>query len=146
MIALILLAVVVLLIVAVIGLASWGATTAATGLTLALTNAVMQTTIALLACALVAGLPVIVFAAFRLDAWRAEQDAERKRTSRVIAITRRAQDADPMLGAGSPTVFLPAPRDETETTTRAYPILTRRARRASPRTRQAAGIARRWFR
>jgi hypothetical protein len=64
--ALVLSLIILLLIAAVCVLGLWGTTNAATALTLATTNAVEQTTIAALTCALLAGLPLVLFGAFKL--------------------------------------------------------------------------------
>jgi hypothetical protein len=66
MVALVLSLIILLLIAAVCVLGLWGTTNAATALTLATTNAVEQTTIAALTCALLAGLPLVLFGAFKL--------------------------------------------------------------------------------
>jgi len=66
MVALVLSLIILLLIAAVCVLGLWGTTNAATALTLATTNAVEQTTIAVLTCALLAMLPIVLFGAFKL--------------------------------------------------------------------------------
>lgn len=58
---------------ALLALATWGATTAATALTLALTNAAAMATVLVMACALTATLPLMAFGAFRIGQWRATQ-------------------------------------------------------------------------
>lgn len=152
--------VVILLILAVIVLAVWGATaaagnaaTSATALTLATTNAALQTIVVLLACALVAALPLMLFAFWRLGAWRAERDTARatsRHAPRVIAIAERSPVGDPTFGVGAaqPTLLLPAPRDASQSPMIVCDprVVMPRARRASRRTRHAAQIAQRWFR
>jgi hypothetical protein len=86
MVALVLSLIILLLIAVVCVLGLWGTTNAATALTLATTNAVEQTTIAVLTCALLAGLPLVLFGAFKLGEVLEEHkhaqadDDERRRT------------------------------------------------------------------
>jgi len=145
--ALVLSLIILLLIAAVCVLGLWGTTNAATALTLATTNAVEQTTIAALTCALLAGLPLVLFGAFKLG----EVLGEHKH----IAHDTTHLTAPPMeqLARGDVVKALPSPelpalplsvQAGSGVSVIRAPHAPRRAR-SSSRAR-AMRIAQRWFR
>ena len=139
--ALVLSLIILLLIAAVCVLGLWGTTNAATALTLATTNAVEQTTIAALTCALLAVLPLVLFGAFKLG----EVLGEHKH----IAHDTTHLTAPPMeqLARGDVVKALPSPELPalpSDVSVIRAPHAPRRAR-SSSRAR-AMRIAQRWFR
>jgi len=139
MVALVLSLIILLLIAAVCVLGLWGTTNAATALTLATTNAVEQTTIAALTCALLAMLPIVLFGAFKLG----EVLGEHKH----IAHDTTHLTAPPMeqLARGDVVKALPSP----ELPALPSDVSVIRAPHAPRRARarvQAMRIAQRWFR
>ena len=140
--------IILLLIAAVCVLGLWGTTNAATALTLATTNAVEQTTIAALTCALFAGLPLVVFGAFKLG----EVLGERKRAQADDAMRVSAPPME-QLARGDVAKALPSPelpalplsvQAGSGVSVIRAPHAPRRAR-SSSRAR-AMRIAQRWFR
>ena len=108
----------------------WGAMTATTALTLAMTNAVQQTMMTILACTLLAMMPLLLLGAFKLGEGRRTEDERRRTASRdegrmhPSLVTRSGHSSDV-----STIRIAPAPR---------------RAR-SSSRAR-AMRITQRWFR
>ena len=140
--ALVLSLIILLLAVCVLGL--WGTTNAATALTLATTNAVEQTTIAVLTCALLAGLPLVLFGAFKLG----EALGEHKRAVRDPVSAPLIEVRMPHQGISPERVDVPAfPRSELPALPSGVSVI--RAPHTSRRARarvQAMRIAQRWFR
>ena len=120
----------------------WGAMTATTALTLAMTNAVQQTMMTILACTLLAMMPLLLLGAFKLGEALGEHKRASGDAARIVvpplgrdnvpmkALPGEELPALPSGASGAPTIHvLPAPR---------------RAR-SSSRAR-AMRIAQRWFR
>ena len=141
MVALVLSLIILLLIAVVCVLGLWGTTNAATVLTLATTNAVEQTTIAVLTCALLAMLPIVLFGAFKLG----EVLGEHKHAQADDAMRVSAPPMGQTLASGDVVKALPSPElpalPSDVSVTRA-PHAPRRARARV----QAMRIAQRWFR
>jgi hypothetical protein len=138
--ALVLSLIILLLAVCVLGL--WGTTNAATALTLAMTNAVQQTMMTILACTLLVMMPLLLLGAFKLGEALGEHKRASGDAARIVvpplgrdnvpmkALPGEELPALPSGASGAPTIHvLPAPR---------------RAR-SSSRAR-AMRIAQRWFR
>jgi len=145
MVALVLSLIILLLIAAVCVLGLWGATNAATALTLATTNAVEQTTIAVLTCALLAMLPIVSFGAFKLGKVLGEH--------KHIAHDTAHLTTPPMeqLARGDVVKALPVPElpalPSGASVIRTPHAPRRLSAQASTRARvQAMRIAQRWFR
>jgi len=146
MVALVLSLIILLLIAVVCVLGLWGTTTAATALTLATTNAVEQTTIAALTCALLAGLPLVLFGAFKLG----EVLGERKCAQADDAMRVSAPPME-QLARGDVVKALPSPElpalPSGVSVIRAPHAPRRLSAQAGTRARvQAMRIAQRWFR
>ena len=165
MVALVLSLIILLLIAVVCVLGLWGTTTAATALTLATTNAVEQTTIAALTCALLAGLPLVLFGAFklgevlgeRLPARLAGQAQAGKRAQADDAMRVTAPPMEQTLARGDVVKALPSPElpalllsaqaGSGVSVIRAPHAPRRLSAQAGTRARvQAMRIAQRWFR
>jgi hypothetical protein len=143
--ALVLSLIILLLIAAVCVLGLWGTTNAATALTLATTNAVEQTTIAVLTCALLAMLPIVLFGAFKLG----EVLGERQHAARdAMRVTTPPME---QLARGDVVKALPSPElpalPSSVSVIRAPHAPRRLSAQAGTRARvQAMRIAQRWFR
>ena len=133
MVALVLSLIILLLIAVVCVLGLWGTTTAATALTLATTNAVEQTTIAALTCALLAGLPLVLFGAFKLGEGRRTEDERRMHPSLVT----RSGHSSSVIGHSSSVV---------RHAKRSLVISPTPQRARSSSRARAMRIAQRWFR
>jgi HAMP domain-containing protein len=140
MVALVLSLIILLLIAAVCVLGLWGTTNAATALTLATTNAVEQTTIAVLTCALLAMLPIVLFGAFKLGEVLGEHKHAQADDAMRVSAPPMEQLARGDVVKALPSPELPAlPSDVSVTRAPHAP------RRARARV-QAMRIAQRWFR
>jgi len=124
----------------------WGAMTATTALTLAMTNAVQQTMMTILACTLLAMMPLLLLGAFKLGEGRRTEDERRRTASRDEgrmhpSLVTRSGHSSSVIGHSSSVVrhakrslvISPTPR--------------RLSAQAGTRARvQAMRIAQRWFR
>ena len=129
---------------ALLALAVWGATTAATALTLALTNAAAMATVLVLACALTATLPVFALGAVRIGALIGERMI-RENHNDAPAIQLAAQPRPPMLDAPPAPLRASVPAPRTDEIQPFIPPARRIAKRAAPRTPRATRIVKRWF-
>jgi len=128
------------LIIAVIVLGVWGASTAATGLTIATANLASQTVALLLSCVVIAMLPLAIYGAIRLG-------VQLKECQRQHDITE--QGATPIqIGAPRPRmlnddrfILLRLPESAQPQSQR----IVRQTRRSARSMRQATRLTRRWF-
>jgi len=130
----------------------WGAMTATTALTLAMTNAVQQTMMTILACTLLAMMPLLLFGAFKLGEGRRTEDEGRMHPSLV---TRSGHSSSVIGHAKRSSVVRHAKRSlvtrsghsSDVSTIRIAPAPRRLSAQAGTRARvQAMRIAQRWFR
>jgi len=114
-------------------LGGWGAMTATTALTLAMTNAVQQTMMTILACTLLAMMPLLLFGAFKLGEGRRTEDERRMHPSLVT----RSGHSSSVIGHSSSVV---------RHAKRSLVISPTPQRARSSSRARAMRIAQRWFR
>lgn len=136
---------VILGIALVIILSAWGTATAATGVTLAVSNATLsaanlasQAVMLLLACALTAVLPLAIYGAVRLAVQLKEREHRHTVTDQTTPPIRIAQAQPRSLGEGRVIVM------QLPESTQAQRVV-RHVRRATRPMRQAVRLTRRWF-